>query len=84
MPQMENSKTFSKIKNDVTSNLDPVETELLKFVELVQSTTGFFDLRFMRVVKKNNRAYFQYGTIISEVPLNIIEKAKEQARNGNL
>lgn len=70
-----------QIEDNVRAKLPPLEQELDKFIKLVQSSIGFFDLRFLSVIKKNGRAFFQYGTIISEVPLEIIEEAK---RNGNL
>lgn len=77
----EQKTTLKHIENQVCGNLSDLEQELDSFIKLVQSSFGFFDLRFLKVVKKNNRAYFCYGTIVSEVPLKIIEEAK---KNGNL
>lgn len=76
---MKKDKIIQKMENKVAGNLDPLETELMKFVELVQSTKGYFDLRFLRVLKKNNKAYFEYLSIVKEFPLEYIE----QAKNGN-
>lgn len=70
-----------QVESQVYGNLPPLEQEIDKFIKLVQSSVGFFDLKFMKVIKKKNRAYFTYGTIISEVPLKIIEEAK---KNGTL
>ena len=69
------------IEDQVCGNLPPLDQELDKFIQLVQSTMGFFDLRFLNVIKKNGRAYFCYGSVIAEVPLRIIEEAK---KNGSL
>lgn len=76
-----NSILPQSVENQIYGNLPPLEQELDKFIQLVQSSVGFFDLKFMKVIKKKNRAYFTYGTIISEVPLKIIEEAK---KNGTL
>lgn len=76
---MKKDKIIQKMEEKFAGNLDPLENELMKFVELVQSSQGFFDLRFLRVVKKNKKAYFEYGSIVKEFPLEYIE----QAKNGN-
>lgn len=76
-----NSILPQSVENQICGNLPPLEQELDKFIQLVQSSVGFFDLKFMKVIKKKNRAYFTYGTIISEIPLKIIEEAK---KNGTL
>lgn len=68
-------KAYQRAADQITTGLDPLETELLKFVELVQSSKDFFDLRFLRVIKRNNKAYFSYmGQIEKEFPLEYIEK----------
>ena len=79
---MKQAQIISKqVESQIYGNLPPLEQEIDKFIKLVQSSAGFFDLKFMKVIKKNGRAYFTYGTIIYEVPLKIIEEAK---KNGSL
>ena len=77
---MRKDKVIQKIEDKFAGQLDQLENELMKFVELVQSTKGYFDLNFLRVRKKNNKAYFEYLSIVKEFPLEYIE----QAKNGNL
>ena len=77
---MKKDKIIQKVESKFAGELDPLENELMKFVELVQSTKGYFDLNFLRVIKKNKKAYFEYFNIIKEFPLKYIE----QAKNGNL
>lgn len=77
---MKKDKIFEEMESSVAGNLDPLENELMKFIELVQSSKGFFDLKFLRVIKKNKKAYFEYGAIVKEIPLEYIEFAKNGGR----
>lgn len=68
-------KAYQKAADQITIGLDPLETELMKFIELVQSSMDVFDLRYMRVIKRKGKAYFSYmGKIEKQVPLEYIEK----------
>lgn len=77
---MRKDKIIKKMESDLTDNMSPLETELMQFIELVQSSQGFFDWRFLRVIKKNKKAYFEYGAIVKEFPLEYIEIAKNGGR----
>ena len=71
-------KAYKKAEEQITIGLDPLETELIKFIELVQSSMDVFDLRFLRVIKRNDKAYFSYmGKIEKEVPLEYINGSKQ-------
>lgn len=72
-------KTIKKIENKIANGLPPLERELFKFLNLVRSSGTFFDLRWLKVQVKDGRAYFVYGKIIQEFPIEILR----EARNGN-
>ena len=69
-------KALKKVEEQMTTNLPPLEIELMNFVELVQSTRQFFDLKFLRVVKKGGDAYFEYMGIVKKFPLEYIDNPK--------
>lgn len=72
-------KSLDSVKEQITDGLCPLEKELLNFIELVQSSRGFFNLNFLRVVKKNKKAYFDYMGIVKEFPLEYItDEQKKQ------
>lgn len=75
-------RAYANLERQVTGNLDPLENELQEFIKLIQSSMEFFDLRFLKVVKRNGKAYFEYMSVVKEFPLEYIEQAK-QARNGS-